>query len=93
MVHDGWIVFDVVHFHVTSQKSNSNVIFGQDLLRELGINLDFQINLVGWKETKILMKSINCKMRTNFAIQDSQNIESAANSMKKIIDAKYKKAN
>ena len=25
-------------FHVTSQKSNYNVIFGQDLLQELGIN-------------------------------------------------------
>ena len=28
-------------FHVTSQKSNYNVIFDQDLLRELGINLYF----------------------------------------------------
>ena len=28
-------------FHVTSQKSNYNVILGRDLLREQGINLDF----------------------------------------------------
>ena len=28
-------------FHVTSQKSNYDVIFDRDLLRELGINLDF----------------------------------------------------
>ena len=27
-------------FHVTSQKSNFDVIFGRDLLQELGINLD-----------------------------------------------------
>ena len=38
-------------FHVTSQKSNYDAIFGQDLLWELGINLDFQNNLVGWKDT------------------------------------------
>ena len=54
--------------HVTSQKSNYNVIFGRNLLRELGINLDFQNSFVGWKETKIPMKSIYWKMRTNFTI-------------------------
>ena len=34
-------------FHLTSQKSNYDIIFGQDLPRELGINLDFQNNFVG----------------------------------------------
>ena len=37
-------------FHVTSKKSNRNVIFGQDLQQELGINLDFQNNFVRWKD-------------------------------------------
>ena len=55
-------------FHVTSQKSNYNVMFGRYLLRELGMNLDFQNNFLDWKETKRPMKSINCKMRTNFKI-------------------------
>ena len=41
-------------FHVTNQKSNYDVIFGQDLLQQLGINLDFQNNSVIWKEIKIL---------------------------------------
>ena len=39
-------------FHVTSQRSNYSVIFDQDLLRELGINLDFQNNFVSWKEPR-----------------------------------------
>ena len=60
-------------FHVTSQNSNYNVIFGQDLLQELGVNLDFQNSFVGWKEIKIPMKSINCKIRTNFVIQEIKN--------------------
>ena len=46
-------------FHVTSQKSNYNVTFGHDFLRELGINLDLQNNFVIWKETKISIRSIN----------------------------------
>ena len=80
-------------FHVTSQKSSYNVIFDPDILRELGINLDCQNNFVGWKEAKIPMKSIYCKMRTNFAIQESINIKSATNRIKKILDSKYEKAN
>ena len=80
-------------FHITSQKSNYIVIFGRDLLWKLGINLDFQNNFVRWKETKISIKLINCKMRTNFAIQESKNIESVTNSIKKISDAKYEKTN
>ena len=55
-------------FHVTSQKSNYDVIFRRDLLQELRINLDFQNNFFNWKETKISIKSINCKTRTNFSI-------------------------
>ena len=39
-------------FHVTDQKSNYDVIFGRDLLRELGISIDFQNNFVRWKESK-----------------------------------------
>ena len=80
-------------FHVTSQISNNNVIFGRDLLRELGINLDFQNIFVGWKETKIPMQSINCKMRTKFIILESKNIRSVSNGIKKILGANYEKAN
>ena len=39
------------------------------------------------------MKSIICKMRNNFTIQDSKNIKSATNRIEKILDAKYEKAN
>ena len=60
---------------------------------ELGINLDFQNNFIIWKETKRLMKSIDFKMRTNFAIQQSKYIKSATNWINNSLDAKYEKAN
>ena len=69
------------------------MIFGRDLLQELGINLDFQNNFVAGKETTIPLKLIKYKMRTNFAIQESKIIKGATNGIKKILDAKYKKAN
>ena len=56
-------------FHVTSQISNYNIIIDQDSLWEFGTTLYFQKNFFGWKEIKILMTPINCKMRTNFAIR------------------------
>ena len=37
-------------FHITSQKSNYDVIFGQDLLQESGINLDFQNPRYPWNQ-------------------------------------------
>ena len=56
------------------------------------MNLDFQNNFVSWKETKIPMKLIHCKMRTNFVIQENKSIKTATNRIKKILDVKYQKA-
>ena len=39
------------------------------------------------------MKSINCKVRTNFVIQVMKNIKSANDRIKKILHAKYEKVN
>ena len=36
----------IAPIHITSQKSNYNVIFDQDLLQEIRINLDYQNNFV-----------------------------------------------
>ena len=37
--------------YVTSPKSNYDVNFGRNLLREVGINLDFQNNYIGNQNT------------------------------------------
>ena len=81
-------------FHVTTKKSNYNVIFSRDSLQELGIQLDFQNNFIGWKDISLLMNNpINCKIRTQFTIQNSKNVRNVNKRIKKILDAKYKKAN
>ena len=46
--------------------------FVRDLQREVGIKLDFQNNFVSWKESKMRIKYINCKIRTNFTIQENK---------------------
>ena len=75
-------------YHVI--KKQSSHYFFQNLIRDLGINFDFQNNFVCWKETNIPMKSIHCKLGTNFAIQESI-LKVQLNRIKKILDAIYKR--
>ena len=44
-------------FHVTTKKSTYDVIFGRDLLQELGIQLNFQNNFIGWQAINLPFKS------------------------------------
>ena len=48
---------------------------------------------MGWKESKIPMKLLNCKVKKHFQIQDSKNVRNSTNRIKKILDASYEKAN
>ena len=80
-------------FHVTSKKSNYDVIFDTDFLLELGIQLNFQNSFIGLQDINIPMKPIDCKMIIHFTIQDSKNVRNVTNRIKKILDNNYKKAN
>ena len=79
--------------HVTKQNSNYDIIFGRDILRELKIILDFNQNTVQREEITIPMKPRDCTQETHFAISDSKNVAQATRRIKKILDAKYQKAN
>ena len=79
--------------HVTKQNSNYDIIFGRDILRELKIILDFNQNTVQREEVIIPMKPRDSTYETHFAISDSKNVVQATRRIKKILDAKYEKAN
>ena len=66
-----------------TKKSNYNQIFGRELLRELGIQLDFQNISIGWQNINIPKKSKDYKTRTHFTIQDSKIVRNVT----KILDA------
>ena len=80
-------------FHMTTKKSKYKAIFCRDFLWEVEIQQDFQNNIIGWQEINLFMKPIDYKMRTHFTIQDSKNVRSATKTVKKILDANYKKVN
>ena len=79
--------------HVTTNKSNYDIIIGRDTLRELGITLDFSNDTVTWNNATISMKPPNCNLTEHYFINDPSNVEEASDRMKRILDAKYEKAN
>ena len=81
-----------VNCHFTKQKSNYDLILGREILRELGINLNFSNNTTNWNDTSIPMKPAHNSTRTHFAISDSKRVASETKRIKKILDAKYEKA-
>ena len=79
-------------FHVTKRMHNYDIIFGRDLLRELNIVLNFSNNTVVCNDYNMDMKPKDCTAETNFSIQESESVKNATSRLKKILDAKYEKA-
>ena len=82
-----------INCHVSKQKSNYDLIVGRDVLRELGIILDFANDKTIWEELEIPMKPLDCTKREHFSIRDSVRVHNETQRIKKILDAKYQKAN
>ena len=72
-----------VHCHVTKQESNYDLILGRDILRELGIKLDFSNNKIILEHSEISMKPLNCNVKEHFAIQDSKRVHAETKRIKK----------
>ena len=72
-----------VNCHVTKQKSNYDLILGREILRELGINLNFSNNTTNWNYTSIPMKPVHNSTRTHFTISDSKRVASETKRIKK----------
>ena len=80
-------------FHVTSQESTYDIILGRDLLRSLGLNFNFKENTITWEHVSIDMKPRDCEIKSHFAIAESNSVKEATGRIKRILDAKYEKAN
>ena len=78
---------------MTNKISNYDVIFGRDLLWELGIQIDFKNNFIQWQDINIPMTPLNYRISIHVTIQDSKNIRSATKKIEKILSANYEKAN
>jgi RNase H-like domain found in reverse transcriptase/Reverse transcriptase (RNA-dependent DNA polymerase)/Integrase zinc binding domain len=78
--------------HVAKDLGLYDMIVGRDLLRELGIKIDFSTNTVEWDEAIIPMKPENATIEKAFYVQDSTAVDEATERIKGILDAKYEAA-
>ena len=75
-----------------------DMILGRDVLRELGIVLDFNTQIVIWNHACISMKPAHCSTKDSWAITDPEEVNDmvarlTGEQYRNVIDAKYKKAN
>ena len=78
--------------HVISTESNYDLIIGRDFLSQIGIILNFQDHVITYKHVDVNMKPYNADYKEHFFIQDSKPVQESTSRMKKILDAKYEKA-
>ena len=64
--------------HVASNLGAYDIILGKDILQELGIVLDFNMQIVIWNHACISMKPADCKTNDSWAITDPEDVDSWA---------------
>ena len=73
------------------------MIIGCDIMKEIGLIIDFANEQISWKENDREMKSHNCTKNDSFNIKDPKGVDKlvgqlSGNNYKKIMEAKYEKA-
>ena len=70
-----------------------NITLGQDILREIGLVINFHAETVRWNNSVIDMKPPNCNQETSYYLNNTAKIAEDTEGMSKILDAKYAPAN
>ena len=78
--------------NVTDQKGSYDIILGRDILRKLGITLDFKNSKITMQEYTVDMKPYHCTRNTHYEIKEPVSMEMEMERFKRILDAKYEKA-
>ena len=81
----------IKNLYVTENLGTYDMILGRNTLRELGIVINFNNNQIEWNGAQAPMKKSDCKLHTDFHIEDSELVTEETDRMKRILDAKYKK--
>jgi len=77
--------------HVLTSDMSYDMIIGRDLLKLLGIHLDFTNDEIRWGDANIPMKSPDCTIQ-DFFIAEPESTSAEFKRIKQILDAKYEKA-
>ncbi len=81
----------LVYVDDSTTDFNYDIIIGRDLLKELGILLDFGKEMMIWQDISIRMKDSNATMEESYHIQDAS-VAADYDYVRDIMDAKYEAA-
>ncbi len=80
------------NFHVADDLGAYDIIIGRDILKFLGVAIDFETDLVSWDGRDMPFKDMDLSILENFHIADDENMSTETDRIQKILDAKYEKA-
>ena len=78
--------------HVAKNLGAYDMIIGRDILSDLGFKFDFTTMSVEWDGVSVPMKNSDSTEEENFHIPDPACVDDDAERLKRILDAKYEKA-
>jgi hypothetical protein len=80
--------------YVTDNMSTMNydMIIGRDIMSKMGLKINFELLCIEWDEVLVPFKSTDIGPAQSFNVQDSASVDEATERIKKILDAKYEKA-
>ena len=79
--------------HVTPTLGAYDMILGREALSELGIDLKIRYHTIVWNDVAVNMKPIDATREDSFHVEDSEDLKADTDRIRRILDAKYKKAN
>jgi len=80
------------NLHVTKSLGPYDMIIGRDILRFLKIDVKFSEEIVEWDGAEMPFKDGDASLKEAHCVADSDPVEDAAHRVKRILEAKYEKA-
>ncbi len=79
-------------FQLTDNLGNYDIILGRDFMTELSLEISYVDNCVNWDNLSVPLKQEGCDQSSFFIREESKSITESTNRIKRILDAKYEKA-
>jgi hypothetical protein len=80
------------NLNVANTLVGYDMIIGHDILEDLGIVIDFKQKISIWDHQECPFKEHDATVKTSYFVEEPKAVQQATDHIKKILDAKYKKA-
>ena len=78
--------------HVTTQPMHYDIILGEDLLRELGLIINFKEETITWEDATVAMRALESNPPSYSELYSADSLQTQAEKIHDILAAKYQPA-